>query len=246
MAEPTDMGMNRTGMDVSPVHAKNLTEISHCVEKDRPAERSALGQMRERYIRESDPIGSVPPPGSMKGAAVSAGESLLKGHKPTVFIDKLGERLAFERTGVRLYDAIITKFDVQGSWEGGPARQDLEQIREEELRHFHLIHDAVEKLGADPTAMTPAADVVGVASSGVLKVITDPRTTMPQSLQALLIAERADIDGWTMLIELAGEMGQDTLQKQFREAHEAEERHAVQVQQWLSKATSLDVKRDLQ
>lgn len=32
----------------------------------------------------------------------------VKGDSPTILLDKLGERLAFKRTGTRLYDALIT------------------------------------------------------------------------------------------------------------------------------------------
>jgi hypothetical protein len=48
----------------------------------------------------------VPPPTSMKGMAKSALQAL-KGEKATVLIDKLAERLAFERTGTRLYETLI-------------------------------------------------------------------------------------------------------------------------------------------
>ena len=63
----------------------------------------------------------MPPPTSLKGVAKTAVD-MLKGSKPTVFIDKLGERAAFERTGTRLYQGALAKFDVLGSWDGGPTR----------------------------------------------------------------------------------------------------------------------------
>jgi hypothetical protein len=50
----------------------------------------------------------VPPPTSMKGMAKSALQAL-KGEKATVLIDKLAERLAFERTGTRPYETLIQK-----------------------------------------------------------------------------------------------------------------------------------------
>ena len=57
-------------------------------------------------------------PGDPAGAALQA----LKGGPPTQFLDKLGERLAFERTGVRLYEALISKHEALGSFAGGPDR----------------------------------------------------------------------------------------------------------------------------
>lgn len=151
-------------------------------------------------------------------------------------LDKLAERLAFERTGTRLYEAIIGKAEVLAE-QSGPRVDELEKIHHEELSHFHMLKGYIENLGGDPTAQTPSADVVGVASSGLLKVIADPRTTMPQSLQALLIAELADNDGWSTLIKLAEGFNQDQMAADFRKALEAEERHLMQVRGWLSART---------
>src|SRR5690606_16566279 len=110
---------------------------------------------------------------------LSTAKEMIKGHKPTAFIDKLSDRAAFERAGVRLYDALLAKFDASSQlWEGGPTRERLEHIRNEELEHFFLVKEAIEKLGADPTVMSPAADVSAVASMGVFKVVSDPRMTL--------------------------------------------------------------------
>jgi len=245
MTKPTDTGMNRTGIAMSPVQGSRMTEGKDCTSPRMPGEQLALAEVRRRYIADAEPVGTVPPPGTVKGMAQTALE-MLKGHKPTVFIDKLGERLAFERTGVRLYEALLTKYDVIGTWEGGPSREELDTIRQEELQHFHLLKETMERLGADPTAMTPSADIVALESAGILKVITDPRTTLSQSLHAQLVAERADIEGWDMLIELADSIGQTELASSFREAYQAEERHARLVKNWLSQAVAQDAQRELQ
>ena len=36
-------------------------------------------------------------------------------------MDKIGERLAFERTGTRLYEALVSKHEAFGSFPGGPS-----------------------------------------------------------------------------------------------------------------------------
>lgn len=244
MANPTDTGINRTGLDTSPEQAKALLSGLKPPAERASGDRLELASVRLTFIRDADVIGSVPPPASAKGLFTTAKE-MLKGNKPTVFIDKLGERLAFERSGVRLYDALLTKFDAHDTWDGGPTRAELEEIRNEEMAHFELVHDAMERLGADPTAMTPSADLVGVMSGGLLKVITDARTTLPEALQAQLVAERADIDGWSMLIELADGAGQRELTDHFRHAHEREERHAEKVKNWVAGATRADMGREL-
>src|SRR4029434_375002 len=85
-----------------------------------------------------------------------------------IFLDKLGERIAFERTGTRLYGALITKHlasinagnDVLAPAAAGEtAAETLQRIRAEELEHFHMLCDAVTQLGGDPSAQTPCADV---------------------------------------------------------------------------------------
>lgn len=243
MATRTSTGTNRTGMDMSPALAKELLQITR--EHTPPAgDESKLARMRQDFFASTQPIGTVPPPGTMKGMAKSALEAI-KGHKPTVLIDKLGEQLAFKRTGVRLYDAVLAKFDALGSWDGGPTRAQLEQNRDEELAHFEMVRQHMLRLGADPTAMTPSADVAAVIASGVLKTITDARTTLSQALQALLVAERTDLEGWQALIQLAEELGHDEMADDFRAAEEAEERHGAWVRQWLGAGMLKDAKREL-
>ena len=51
-------------------------------------------------------------------------------------MDKLGERLAFERAGTRLYEALVSKYDAYGSFTGGPSRDDLEHVMQEEYRRY--------------------------------------------------------------------------------------------------------------
>jgi len=163
---------------------------------------------------------------------------MLTGDRPQVLIDKLGERLAFERGGTRLYDALLAKCG------GGAAALDaevpldvLERFRNEEAAHALMIAAALEKLGADPTAMTPCADLVGVESQGLMQAITDPRTTLSQSLHAMLVAELADHQGWQLLIALAEQMGHDGLAHDCRTAFEEEERHLASIRAWVVAAT---------
>jgi hypothetical protein len=96
-----------------------------------------------------------------------------------------------------------------------------------------MLTEIVTGLGGDPTAMTPCADVAGVAGAGWLQVVTDPRTTLAQALSAVLSAELTDDAGWQLLIELATTLGQDDLAARFSEAAEAESRHVAQVRKWL-------------
>lgn len=151
-----------------------------------------------------------------------------------VFLDKLSERLAFERMGTRLYDALLTKCEALDDSSGMPTVADLQEIREEEYRHFELLTQAITELGGDPTVQSPCADVTAVASTGILQVLTDPRTTMSQCLSAILTAELTDNAGWEMLIDVADELGYEDLSSRFTEALNNEQRHLLNVQSWLS------------
>jgi hypothetical protein len=95
------------------------------------------------------------------------------------------------------------------------------------------VKSALESLGADPTAITPSANVASVEAMGIVQVITDPRTTLAQSLHAMLVAELADTEGWEILIELATRLGHDGMGDDFRDALRAEERHLAHVRQWV-------------
>jgi rubrerythrin len=229
----SDVGLNRTGIQTSPIDSKEAIEGARAGLPSSPGTEALIAEVRIAYARESEGLGSVPVPATLKGMLTTAKE-MIKGTKPTVFIDKLGERAGFERAGVRLYEAALSKFDVHGTWVGGPSREQLEKIMNEELAHFALVRDVIEKLGADPTALTPCADLVSVASKGLPEVLADPRTNLVQCLEALLMAELTDNAGWEMLIELAQGLGQTQLVEQFEQALDAEAEHLMLVRRWLT------------
>jgi rubrerythrin len=233
--KPTETGANRTGIATSPVDAKAMVEGAQTGSPAAVFEPPGLAAARIRYATRAAPVGTIPPPLTVKGMAKTAVE-MVKGKKPTVFLDLLGERLAFERTGTRLYEALMVKLEAADPHPGGPTRGDLEEIRDEELEHFALIKRAIEKLGADPTAMTPSADVIAVASHGLVEAVSDPRVTLTESLKAVLAAELVDNDSWLMLVDVAEGLGQDDLAEEFRHALAEEEDHLARVRTWLSQA----------
>jgi bacterioferritin (cytochrome b1) len=102
------------------------------------------------------------------------------------------------------------------------------------LEHFLLLNRTITELGGDPTVESPCADVAGVASMGILQVLTDPRTTVTQCLQALLTAELTDNAGWELLIELADGLGFQEMKAEFETALTNEEEHLQNVRNWVS------------
>jgi hypothetical protein len=90
--------------------------------------------------------------------------------------------------------------------------------------------------------MTPSADATGVAALGLMQVVSDPRTTIAQSLDAMLIAELTDNAAWEMLIDLMQQTGNDKFVPQMSEALRAEQDHLRNVRAWLEKLTANEAK----
>lgn len=226
MKQQTHMGRNRTGIQTSPFDIREMREGTEHTVPTSTGDKQALAELRQRYINESDTVGSVPVPGTFTGM-LEAGKGLFTGRRPQVLIDKLGERLAFERNGVRLYEAMIAKARNLDS--GNDLVGVLQHIRDEEFEHMMLVHAAMEKLGADPTAQTPSADVAGVMAMGIMQVLTDPRTNVAQCMNALLTAELADNAAWELLIELAQAAGHPNIADSFVHAKTQEDDHLVKI-----------------
>jgi len=235
MKESPPTGMNRTGIQMSPFDSNAMQSSIPPASAVPPGDETALAAIRSAYIDEADPVGSVPIPATISGAVTTALQAL-SGNSPQIFLDKLGERLAFERTGTRLYDALITKYQALHDGIGTMSLADLEKIRADEARHFKIVANAIESLGADPTAETPSADLVGVESLGLMQVISDPRTTLAQSLHAILTAELADESGWEMLVAMADDHQQAAMSSDFNVALDEERLHLQLVKQWYEEA----------
>jgi len=241
--EATSAGPNRTGAAIKPKDVEQMLKAVDELSPPVPVNTMQMDVERQVYITEAEPVGSIPPPPE-KASRAGAKKSARAEVSPAValLLDKLGERIAFERTGTRLYSAIISKHlaltnggadPLSEAVSGEAAAETLQRIRSEELEHFHMLCNAVSQLGGDPTAQTPCADVTATASMGLMQVVTDPRTTLAQSLSAILTAELTDNAGWELLIKLAEDAGQDDLIEPFTEALEAEQQHLVAVRGWI-------------
>jgi rubrerythrin len=251
--QPTTLGPNMTGAMLAPSALAAMTQATDELTPFDEIDTSEMESQKLAYIDESDAVGSIPVPATLKSVAKS-GLSRLKGKHPGIFLDKLGERLAYERTGVRLYDALLLKLDsaiqlnkgdvlppVQMEAADGKVREAesaetlLKRIRSEELQHFQMLSEAIVKIGGDPTCQTPCADVMALASSGFMQVLNEPRTTLAQCLNAMLAVELADNAGWELLASLADDMGEADLAGQFLGALAQEQEHLLIIKQWLTR-----------
>lgn len=251
----TTPGMNRTGAAVSPEGTEAMEQAAIELTPPVPIDTSGSDADRILYIQEAESVGSIPPPAGLKGK-LKSGVASMRGGSPSMLMDKIGERIAFERGGTRLYDALIVKHEAASREAGLPpaeqvlaeaqgmsslapvqgeaAADTLLRIRSEEHAHFRMLCEAMTSLGGDPTAQTPCADVIATASMGLMQVVTDPRTTLAQSLNAVLSAELTDNAGWELLIQLADEAGETELSGRFLGALTQEQEHLATIKAWLT------------
>ncbi len=236
METQTKLGLNRTGVAMSPFDIKEMVAADEAQAPDGAELLNPTSAIRDIYFAADARVGTVPIPLSLKGAWES-GKALLLGDHPQVLIDKLGERLAFERAGVRLYGALIAKCEALSHPLPDDTLEKLKHFQREEQEHFHLIADCMTGLGADPTAQTPCADLAGVENLGLMQVVTDPRTSVLQSLHAILSAELVDNAAWEDLIELASALKHDDIARTFAQAAQQEEQHLASVRRWYAAMT---------
>ncbi|STX52029.1 Ferritin-like domain [Legionella busanensis] len=221
MAKTVNMGMNHTGTQMSPLDTKRLLDYVKKHPADIKGNETALTKERTNMTSVNNVLGTIPLPGSAKGA-IKTGVDKLLGNQPELLIDKLGERLAYERGGVRLYEAAIAKAT---AFKQPKLVKELKHIRDEEEEHMFLLIDTLKQLGADPTVMTPSADVVGVIAQGPMQVLTDPRTNIAHCLNALLTLELTDNAAWELLIDLLKDSNKADVAKKFQKAFLQEQEH---------------------
>lgn len=216
---------NRTGVMTSPDLTRELIAGAKEGKPTSKGDANNLAEQNSRYADAQGALGSQP-----SGTMVPKGEKAAAAAMP-VLLDMLSDRVAFERSGTRLYESLIRKAEMSGLASG--MIKDLRHIYDEELAHFLMLSDMVTALGGDPTVQSPSADVSGVVSHGVMQVVADPRTTFVQSLQAILTAELTDNDGWQMLKEFFAAQGFEAEAKKCAKALEEEQEHLVKVRTWI-------------
>jgi len=232
------VGMNKTGVQMSPLNTGRMLDDDNILSRGTPGDDSAMTELREAYVADSGGLGSIPAPATLSGMASMAAH-MIAGKQPQILLDKMAERLAFERTGTRLYDALLTKLDVLQDGRGTISAEQVASIRGDEARHVLLMRDAIESMGGDPTAQTPSADLVGVEAMEFVQVLSDPRADVAESLHAILAIELNDNAGWETLIALADAHGHASLVDRFSDSLMQERKHLSMVQAWYEEAVGL-------
>jgi hypothetical protein len=214
MTQSPQQGNNRTGILASGRLGEEIVEATREFRPSSPGTAQAIAEVRVAYAHEGASLGEAP--------------------SDTLLFDKLGERLAFEHAGARLYEALLSKHQAYGSFDGGPGADEILHILTEEYEHGDLLERAIKDLGGDPTALTPSANLAVNISAGLPQVLADPRTNLLQSLEAIVVAELADNECWTTLEQLARQAGHDELAGECREAIAHEREHLRTVRRWIA------------
>jgi hypothetical protein len=213
-------GANRTGLAFA-AERRGMLDVPPELGPTSRGTADQIAAVRIRYAREGGP------PGTMPAQPHLTVDQLM-------LLDLLGARLAFERGGVRLYDALIAKHDAFEGFNGGPERRDLVHIRDEEHSHMRMLDGLIAELGGDPTVVTPCANRELVSSKGIFDVLVDPRMSLLDGLESIVIAELADHEEWIGLVDIARELGRDDLVRDFVAAQSTEDEHLTKVRSWIA------------
>lgn len=151
---------------------------------------------------------------------------------PSLLLDLLGARLASARANAYLYEALTAKRDGRGGYDGGPAHDELAAMRDDERAHATLLAAAITQLGGEPGLLTPRAALEAQATRGLTEVIRDPRTLLPAAIDTLVVAELADLEAWSNLVDIARDDGHEGLVATFRAAHATDTEHLAQLRRW--------------
>lgn len=139
-------------------------------------------------------------------------------------VDLLAERATFEKTAVRLYDALLAALVDVDDDNVAASIGDLRRHREEERQHAEWLDGVLHDLGGRPTPGLPAA--VSREARALEEVIRGKRNGagLQPAFHAMLAAELMDAEGWKLLLEIAESVGDTAAARELRTrvAHEDE------------------------
>jgi len=156
-------------------------------------------------------------------------------------IDLLNERLAFERTSVRLYDRMLLRMRLAEDAEIGRMVGRMQRHRDEEREHEEWLEAQIGELRGDGRMPTERSVLVLAETQGIERVVhRDPN--LSHDFHALLTAELADTAGWDLLVRIADEFGDRDAKREFRLRNREEVEHVLFVREVVERF----VKRELQ
>jgi bacterioferritin (cytochrome b1) len=160
-------------------------------------------------------------------------EKLAEKNKGRV-IDVLTERLAFERSGVKLYERVIgvmrSSKDPNMERMLGP----MVEHQTQEKEHEEWLEAQIRTLGGDAHGETEKSRLITRESQGIEAVIKGD-SQLPHLFHALLAAELVDNAGWDLSVQLADEAGDREAKRQFKKRLREEAEHLLFVRKAVEK-----------
>jgi len=155
-------------------------------------------------------------------------------HNTELLLRKLGQRLAFERASVRLYEALIFKcLALQKGQRKVVSLDQLRQFRDEEVEHSLLLKKAIETLGFDADDWIPEMDSTLLSTLQIPKVFSKKNTTILQCLESVQIFATNDNAEWHTLHGLFTNMGLQDVSEEFNQALEEDSRQLETISRWI-------------
>jgi bacterioferritin (cytochrome b1) len=148
-------------------------------------------------------------------------------HNPEKILDLLIARLTFERTGVKLYDSVISKIRAQKDPDAHRMLETLQEHRDEEKEHEEWLEEQVRALGGDAHGSSDMSRLEARESKGIEDIVLDGDNDALHLFHALLAAELADNANWDLLVQIADQAGDRDAKKQFKKRLHEEMEHLV-------------------
>jgi bacterioferritin (cytochrome b1) len=161
-------------------------------------------------------------------------------YNPAFVIDALSGRLAFERTGVKLYDTVIAKLERNPQPQYSKILRQLRHIREEEKEHEEWLEQQIRSLGANPADRSDLAQLELREGAGIVGII-EKEDKVIHLLHALLAAELADNAGWDVLRKLAGDAGDADAERAFARREAEEAKHLLFMREVVLRAAEIEL-----
>ncbi len=156
-------------------------------------------------------------------------------------IDLLCERLAFERSGVKLYDKILTEMKASQNPQITKMLEPMQEHRDQEKEHEEWLEAQIRSLGADDKKPTEMSRLVTKESQGIEEVVLKGTGQIAHLFHALLAAELVDNAGWDLLVQLADEADDSKARREFKKRLHEEEEHLILMREAMKKLSANEV-----
>jgi rubrerythrin len=162
------------------------------------------------------PVGAVYVPPDRQVPDPGLGTALADaGLNPAFVADLLSACLAHERCGAHLYRSVA------GRTADGELKEQYEHFGEETLEHVERLEQLIVAAEGDPQYVSGSARATEKAAASLVESTflldgsLDPITAELAMLEAVMLAEAKDRGNWLLLADLASQMAEGDLRRQF-------------------------------